>query len=153
MRFRLFQYPLPAPTELDELNSFLASQRIATVTHHLVQTPGGGMLVFVVECVGGPASKAVPSAGPKVDYREQLDAVEFATFNRLRDQRKRWADEEGLPVYTVFTNAQLAALAKGSFTTVADLAKIEGLGPARVEKYGARLLALLATPPASEAPP
>ena len=64
MRFRLFQYPLPAPTELDDLNAFVASQRIATVTHHLVQTPGGGMLVFVVETAGCSAPKAVPPAGP-----------------------------------------------------------------------------------------
>jgi superfamily II DNA helicase RecQ len=111
------------------------------------------MLVFIVESVGAAAPKAGPVGGPKVDYREQLSAGEFPTFNRLRDERKKWADAEGLPVYTVFTNAQLATLARGSFTTVAALAQVEGLGPSRVEKYGARLLALLAAPPSPEPPP
>jgi superfamily II DNA helicase RecQ len=147
MPFRLFQYPLPASPELEDLNAFLASHRVAAVTQHLVPTPGGGMLVFIVETAGSAASKPATPGGPKVDYREQLEPDDFARFNRLRDERKKWAEAEGLPVYTVFTNAQLASMARGKMNTLADLAQIEGLGAARLEKYGARLLTLLGTPP------
>lgn len=153
MRFRLFQYPLPAPPELDELNAYLGSQRVAAVTHHLIPTAGGGMLVFVVETAGVAAAKPSPQSGPKVDYRELLNAGDFVRFTRLRDERKKWAEAEGLPVYTVFTNAQLAALARGTFTTMSDLTQVEGLGQARVEKYGARLLALLNPAATPEADP
>lgn len=41
----------------------------------------------------------------------------------------------------MFTNEQLAEVAKARCTTPGDLGKIDGIGPARLEKYGADLLA------------
>ena len=160
MRFRVFQYPLPTAGELSDLNAFLASQRVATVAHHVVAHGQGGMLVFVVEVAGGPAGRAAPSGHHKVDYRETLSPAQFELFTRLRAARKAWADSEGLPVYALFTNAQLAQMAVGPCATAADLARIEGVGPARSEKYAERLLAILnalptppGTEPRSDAPP
>ena len=148
MRFRVFQYPLPTVGELPDLNAFLASQRVATVDHHVVAHGQGGMLVFVVEVAGGPAGRAAPTGHGKVDYRETLSPAQFELFTRLRAARKAWADSEGLPVYALFTNAQLAQMAAGSCATAADLARIEGVGPARSEKYAERLLAILKPLPA-----
>lgn len=141
MRYRLFQYALPAPPELADLNEYINSQRVASVTHHFVNTSGGGgMLLFVVESVGiaNTVSKMPPEQ--KVDYREQLSAGEFATFSRLRDQRKKWADALGVPVYTLFTNAQLAQMVKQRVANPSQLSKIEGVGPSRVEKYGGEII-------------
>jgi superfamily II DNA helicase RecQ len=45
-----------------------------------------------------------------------------------------------MPAYAVFTNEQLAEIAKARCATLADLGKIEGIGPARVEKYGEAVL-------------
>jgi len=36
MHFRVFQYPIPAPTELSELNAWLSHHRIVQVTHHII---------------------------------------------------------------------------------------------------------------------
>jgi hypothetical protein len=41
MNYRVFQYRLPAPSELEDLNSYLRSKRVASVTHHLAITAGG----------------------------------------------------------------------------------------------------------------
>ena len=41
----------------------------------------------------------------------------------------------------VMTDAQLAELAKVEAPQIADMKKIEGVGDARVTKYGERLLA------------
>lgn len=144
MNFRVFQYVLPAPATLDDLNSYLAAHRVASVSQHLVPVTGGTLLVFIVETVG--AAPAVVEGGGlgKVDYREKLGSEDFALFSRLRDERKRWAETEGVPVYTVFTNAQLAAMAQKRPRSAAELAAVEGIGPARIEKYGARLLELVA---------
>jgi len=142
MRIRLFQYPLPAPPELEDLNAFLASQRVATVTHHVVPGPGGALLVFVVECVGGSAQRTGSPTTPKVDYREELTPEQFARYSRLREMRKEWADAEGVPVYTVFTNAQLAAMVQGPVTSRAGLEAIEGIGAGRLEKYAERITQL-----------
>ena len=43
----------------------------------------------------------------------------------------------------VFTNEQLAQMVQGRATTRSDLEKIDGVGDARIEKYGPRFLELL----------
>lgn len=152
MNFQLFQYALPAPPELADLNAYLANQRVASVAQHLVTAPGGPMLVFVVQSVG-----AAPAAGrveARVDYKLVLGEAQFAVYERLRRERKLIADAEGVPAYTVFTNAQLADLVRRAPRTVEDLAALDGVGEARAGKYGLRLLALLpAGSPSGAAPP
>jgi superfamily II DNA helicase RecQ len=49
-----------------------------------------------------------------------------------------------VPVYTIFTNEQLAQMVQVRATTKAALEKIAGVGDARIEKYGSRMLDVLA---------
>ena len=65
-------------------------------------------------------------------------------MNRLREWRRQEAAEQKLPAYCVFTDATLIALAEGRPRNVAELAKVQGLGPAKVSKYGEQVLAILA---------
>jgi len=146
MTYRLFQYPLPAPPELEDLNAFLASHRVAAVTQHLVQATGGAMLVFIVQTVPGEAAGKNRQPEAKIDYREVLSGEDFQVFSRLRDERKKIAEAEGVPVYAIFSNAQLAEMVKRKVRTPADMSGIEGIGKARVEKHAGRLLAILAGP-------
>jgi len=78
-----------------------------------------------------------------VDYREILKPEEFELFSRLRDWRKGVAEKEGVPVYAVLTNEQLAQVVQGKRATKVDLKEIDGIGEARVEKYGESLLRVL----------
>jgi superfamily II DNA helicase RecQ len=75
-----------------------------------------------------------------------LDEPTFKIFARLRDLRKKLAEEERLPAYAVFTNEQLAEIAKARCATPAELGKLEGIGPARVEKYGEAVIAVRPRP-------
>jgi len=144
MNYRVFQYPLPAPPELEDLNRFLSQHRVAGVTQYLAPSAGGSMLVFVVETVGVP-SEAAPAARNRVDYRAELSAEDFAVFSGLRAWRKDVAEREGVPLYALFTNAQLAELARRRVQSVDEMREIEGLGAARVEKHGVALLEVLAS--------
>lgn len=158
MTFRVFQYRLPAPEELPDLNAWVSSHRTVSVTHHVIAMPTGGMLVFVVETADPPATLSPDGAtarGDKVDYREVLSAEDFAVFSELRAERKRIAAEEGVPVYAVLSNSQLAAMVQRRVLTAAAMAEIEGLGKARVEKYSSRMLPLLTRHfgPGKEVPP
>lgn len=80
---------------------------------------------------------------PTLDYRELLSADEFQIFVRLRTLRKERAERDGVPVYSVFTNEQLAAMARGKVRSAAELARLSGVGKARIERYGPEFLALL----------
>ncbi len=143
MPYHLFQFPIPGAADLSELNSFLASQRVVAVQQHLVPAQGGGAtLAFVVQTTEGGARSS--SAGRKIDYKEELSAEDFALFSRLRDERKKIAEAEGVPIYAVLTNEQLAEIAQRRPKTLAALAEVPGLGKARIEKHGERLLRLLA---------
>lgn len=85
--------------------------------------------------------KAKSAPRNRVDYKEILSPEDFELFAKLRELRKELAAEEAVPVYAVCTNEQLAEIAKQKPETVADLKKIDGLGKAKMEKYGERLAA------------
>ena len=152
MPFRLFQYALPAEPDLAELNSFLMTHHVATVQREIVSTGAGPMLLFIVEYVlanGSAGNRGTTSAGghsstSRIDYRDLLSEPEFSVFTTLREVRKQLAEADGVPVYAIFSNAQLAAMIRERCTTVAGMLKIEGVGKARTDKYAEAFLPILA---------
>lgn len=137
-----------------ELNRFLASHRVLAVDRQLVvdgTRSAWAVCVSFVERAGsvGEAAPAVnPGAGAEtggaraqVDYRAVLSPGDFSVFVRLRTLRKSIAERDGVPAYAIFTNEQLAAMARGRPRSAAELGRLPGVGKARVDKYGAAMLA------------
>ena len=73
-----------------------------------------------------------------------LSSQDFAVYVKLREWRKKVADEEGVPVYTIFTNEQLAQIVENRVESKTDLSKIEGVGESRLAKYSVAVLEILA---------
>jgi superfamily II DNA helicase RecQ len=92
-----------------------------------------------------------------VDYRDLLDPEEFSRFRSLRELRKKMAEHQGVPVYAVFSNRQLADIAHTCPVTIQDLSAIEGIGKGKAERYGAEFLeavrGILSQKPKLEASP
>jgi ATP-dependent DNA helicase RecQ len=63
----------------------------------------------------------------------------------LRDWRSRRARQDAVPAYVVLHDATLDELAARRPRTHGELAAVKGFGPAKLERYGPELLALLAT--------
>ena len=82
----------------------------------------------------------------KLIIKEVLPPEEFSIFVKLRDWRKETAAREAVPLYTIFMNDQLAAMVRKKITIKAELKEIEGIGDARIEKYGDAVLAILKQP-------
>jgi len=143
MKYAFFQVPAAdGAAAAGELNSFLAGHRIISVHKELVRQDTSAYWAFCVEYFdAGEQGKG--SFKNKVDYREILSEADFAVFSRLRDVRKRIAEEKGVPVYAIFTNQQLAAMATGKPKTVTALEKIDGIGKGKTEQYGEDFLAVL----------
>jgi len=148
MQLRVFMVPVKGaqPTEA-EMNAFLRGHRVLTVRKEFVPDGENSFWSFCVEYLELPAGGAVSDGKPKVDYKEVLKPEEFEVFSRLRDWRKGVAEREGVPVYTVLTNEQLAQMVQKKAASLAELKEIEGVGDARLEKYGEALLRILAAPP------
>src|SRR5262249_29942041 len=63
---------------------------------------------------------------------------------RLRAWRLTRAREDGVPPYVVFHDTVLRAIADAQPRSLGDLSQIAGVGPAKLERYGDAVLALLA---------
>jgi DNA helicase II / ATP-dependent DNA helicase PcrA len=75
--------------------------------------------------------------GCPATYDEEL-------FERLRSWRVARAAEEKVPAYVVFTDLTLQAIAEVRPADAAALLRVNGVGPAKIEKYGDDVLALVA---------
>jgi DNA helicase-2/ATP-dependent DNA helicase PcrA len=62
---------------------------------------------------------------------------------RLREWRLERAKADNVPPYVVFHDAVLHAIAAARPATLGELAQIAGVGPAKLERYGAEVLALV----------
>jgi DNA helicase II / ATP-dependent DNA helicase PcrA len=62
---------------------------------------------------------------------------------RLRDWRLERARADGVPPYVVFHDAVLQAIAAARPASLGELSQIGGVGPAKLERYGDELLALV----------
>jgi ATP-dependent DNA helicase RecQ len=67
-------------------------------------------------------------------------------FQRLRKLRKQIADARSVPAYVVFTDATLQLMAERRPLTENQMLGISGVGPKRLEQYGAAFLAELRAP-------
>lgn len=75
--------------------------------------------------------------------------IDLALLERLRQWRgdevaaRRGEQGKAVPAFLVATDSTLAALAELRPATTAALADVPGLGPAKIERYGERLLAVI----------
>ena len=144
MRSRFFRIPVwdPAGPATDELNRFLASHTVATMDRELIHDGPNSCWAVCVSYVHG-GDKSVESKKGRVDYREVLSAEDFDLYVKLRSWRNDTAENDGVRPFVIFSNEQLAEMARRRVTTVAGLREIAGVGAARIEKYGEGAVAVV----------
>ncbi len=64
-------------------------------------------------------------------------------LDRLRDWRTGCAKEQRVPAFVIFTDATLTAIAEQRPADAAGLTVIPGIGVAKLDRYGAEVLALV----------
>ena len=65
-------------------------------------------------------------------------------FGRLRVWRRQEAAERGLPPYVIFHDSTLAAIAEAAPSSLPALRQIPGVGPLKMQRYGEKILAIVA---------
>jgi len=78
------------------------------------------------------------ATAPIRDDGEWMPAAE-----RLRAWRLERARQDGVPPYVVFQDTVLRAIADAQPASLGELSQISGVGPAKLERYGDAVLALL----------
>lgn len=138
MRIKIFSIPVVGGDRLtQEMNAFFSSKKVLEVEKQLVSLGQSAFWSFCITYIEGSA----PPPQEKIDYKEVLDAASFQRFARMREIRKRLAEEEGLPAYAIFSNREMAELAKIAELTDAAMQGIKGIGKKKVEKYGRHFIA------------
>jgi DNA helicase-2/ATP-dependent DNA helicase PcrA len=83
--------------------------------------------------------------------RPRPEAGADPLFDALRAWRTGRARDEKMPAYVVAYDETLALIAAARPMTLAALERVKGIGPAKLDKYGADILAIVAT--TASAPP
>lgn len=128
-----------AEKQMEEMNHFLRANKIVDVRKELATVDGNSCWTFCVTYMQGNVTQnvnAVESRTGKVDYKEVLDEGTFQRFCAMRKVRKAMADADAVPAFAVFTDAELAELAKMERVDVNSMQQVSGIGKKKVEKYG-----------------
>ncbi len=148
------QYPHRLADDVEEERR-LFHVAVTRTSMHATITTGPNPSPFVAELTTEPSEARVvsshrpqpvvtrtrssaPSSG---DPAAELDAAGQQRFSALRDLRNELRD--GKPAYVVFDNKTLVAIARQAPTTLRDLGRISGVGPAKLERYGDAVIALM----------
>jgi superfamily II DNA helicase RecQ len=138
-----------------EMNRFLRTVRVLNAQREFIPQGENSFWTVSVEYIQPDAETDENAARKKekIDYREALSPEDFSLYAKLRDWRKETAKAEAVQVYTIFTNEQLAKIAQNKIQTKAGLEAIEGVGDARVKKYGDDVIKIVLTSlPSSQSP-
>ena len=140
IQYKFFQiFVRDSQASESEMNRFLRSVRIINIYREFVPQDGNSFWSIAIEYQ--PNEESGEAAGKwkgksKIDYREVLSPEDFSIFAKLREWRKEASHQAGIPLYSIFTNEQLAKIAENRVTSKSGLQKIDGVGEARVKKYG-----------------
>ena len=140
LQYKFFRVPVKSLEQWeDEINRFIRSVKVVHIERNFIDQGENSFWALAIEYLSGDVGSQAgmdTRKRAKVDYKELLSPEDFSVFVKLREWRKSVASHEGVPVYVIFTNEQLAQIAEKRVVTLADLEKIDGVGESRINKYG-----------------
>jgi ribonuclease D len=145
LQYKFFTIPVKMPDDAEaELNRFMRSARVITAHREFVAQGENSFCCVTVEYLSDRGTGENTAGGKsRTDYKEVLSPENFALYAKLREWRKEVSSKEAIPAYAVFTNEQLAKIAEKRAASKSKLQKIEGIGEARIEKYGEAVIKIV----------
>jgi ATP-dependent DNA helicase RecQ len=103
----------------------------------------------------GPAAKpilkgeenvtiAMPPPRKRGSRRRGAEGPVDPLFETLRARRRELAAEAGVPPYVVFHDSTLREIAEAKPKSLSELARVQGVGEAKLKRYGDAMLAAVA---------
>lgn len=111
----------------------------------------GGPSQFLAE-LGLRSAGARPTERANRGRRNASAPIEVAPehaplVEALRHWRREESNQRGVPAYTVFADRTLAAIAAARPSSDDDLIAVSGVGPAKLDRHGAEVLAIVRATP------
>lgn len=142
MQYRIFTINAE-DASCEEMNTFLRGRKIVEVDKHFYAMQNSAFWTFCIGYIDEISNNNTQPKKEKIDYKDVLDEKSFEKFVVLREMRKEVAQKEGIPVYAVFTNEEMANIAKLDKLSLNALQSVNGIGEKRVEKYGKAVIETL----------
>jgi len=157
-QFKVFPIPMHQPSEIEnQLNQFLGMHKVLSIHKEFRVEQDRNYICFVVEYLtntrGSSGQEKIESESTQkgtqktaqkssqIDYKDILAPDEFQLFMQLKDWRKKMGETmNGVPLYSIFTNEQLAKIVQKRIKTKSALLKINGIGEGKVNIYGDAVL-------------
>ena len=114
MQIKIFTLPIySSERSEDELNKFLRSHRILQTERHFCPDNGGYWTILVEYLDNDSVANVLPaSRKDHKDYAKELKEEELSRYDNFKKIRRKLATERNMPAYLIFTNEELAILAK-----------------------------------------
>ena len=121
-----------------------ARERLA-LSWALARSPGQRRGRRPSRFLDGLRPQSARDAGPKPTKRKSVapEAADAELFGRLRIWRKAQAEAQKMPPYVVFSDATLVAIADSRPRDRMALARVNGVGAVKLERYCAPVLAIV----------
>jgi len=143
----------------EPVQEFARDKDVVEVRDHFFERDGVPyltlMIIYRAGAAAEPSQPQAPSKGKgKEDWRAQLSDQEWPLFNALREWRSERAKSEAVPPYVIATNRQFVEIVKKRPDTLSHLGAVDGFGQAKLKRYGADILRLVAgsLPPKRDQP-
>jgi len=124
---------------MEQCNKFLSAHRIVSIQEQFVPGTPSKWTILIKHTSEHDARAPIQD---RKDYREILSESDFARFARFRSIRKTMSEELLLPAYVIFTNEELAQMARLGEVNLNTLKEVHGIGQKKVDKFGKRFMEL-----------
>ncbi|MCP4623816.1 MAG: hypothetical protein GY850_09830 [bacterium] len=128
------------------MQDFISDKEIIDFTEHFFiheKTPYLTVLISY-RLSSGDEKKKVDR---RQDPRKDLEESEKQAYDELKTWRSARARQEGVPPYMIANNKQLVKMIKLRATTKSALAKVGGIGEAKIAKYGDEVIQIIGSHP------
>lgn len=122
------------------MNKFIRSVKVVATKSQFCQTSDAEYWTFCITYQPTQKSEEERQRKAKIDYREVLSENEFARFAEMRKVRKAISERMAIPAYAVFTDAELAEMAKVEVPSIENFMKIDGISEKQMKSYGDEII-------------
>jgi ATP-dependent DNA helicase RecQ len=84
-----------------------------------------------------------PTAAKRQTKTRLANDIDVALWEALRDRRRRFAEDQGVPPYVIFHDSTLQEMCELMPQSMAEFGQLAGVGERKLEKYGGEFLAVI----------